>query len=435
MVFSDFGLKLTIFKLDNRASIDIPGLKLFSANTAKKGYAYRPTTRHLALLTRTGGKDVISVHEKNSYKVLRSWNPESVDAQLITWSPDGKWLLVVESASQGHKLLVHTADGHLFKTWKGPRPIGIEEADLEFGAGIKMMEWARNGRHLAVGDFTDAITILSVPAFTETMRLRHVMTLHPAESLDVWQEQVLSRAQATLSGQPQRLYAKIMAITAPPTASVSPKSSTTDVATKSGTISLAIDASGTLIASRIEALPTSVFVWDTVSKILKAVLIQNSPVVKLTWHATINELLLIQCEGDDTKSIAYLWEPSYEVPRIIDFSTQLPDGNVIGKILLKWLISESETIPVLFFSDTQDAILAAVTDDADEDVPWNEAAVTPPEIERQEESPLNLVDEPYEDDGMPGDKRDEDEPSLNSFEEGDTAEMDDTFQFKKTGRI
>ena len=35
-------------------------------------------------------------------------------------SADGKWLVIWESASQGHALFVYTADGHLFKTWNGP---------------------------------------------------------------------------------------------------------------------------------------------------------------------------------------------------------------------------------------------------------------------------------------------------------------------------
>lgn len=435
LVISEYGLKLSIFKLETRTNIDIPAPKLFGANTAKDGYALRPNTRHLALLTRHQGKDMVSIHKRRSYEVVRSWITETVDAQSICWSPDGNWLLVVDSAAHGHRIEVYTSDGHIFKIWKGPKPQGIEEADLEHGAGVKLVEWTKDGRHLVVGDYTDSITVLSVPSFTENMRLRHAMTLYPAESLDVWQEQVLSRAQAALSGQLQRSYTKITSITAPPVASVSPKSSSTDLAIKSGTVSVAIDASGTLIASRRESLPSTVFVWDTASKILKAVLIQNAPIAKITWHPTINELLLIRCEGDDCKGIAYLWEPSYEVPKIVDFSTQLPEGKMIGKTIIRWLATENDGVPAVFFSDTQDAILGAVTDDTDDDVPWNEAKAKAVDIYgQQEESPLNILDAPYEGDSVRGEEDDRgDEPTMD-FSEGDSGEMDDTFQFKKTGR-
>jgi hypothetical protein len=185
LVFSDFGLKLSIFNLSTQRSVDINSPKFYNAGVAANGFSYRPVTSNLALLTRSGGKDVVSIHAKDTLDVRRSWWPDTIDAHGICWSADGRWLVVWESSSQGHKILVYTADGHLFKTWNGPVPISEEDSDIALGAGIKVFDWSRNGAFVAVGDYSRRVTILSAPSFTETTSLLHTTTVKPAESLQV----------------------------------------------------------------------------------------------------------------------------------------------------------------------------------------------------------------------------------------------------------
>ena len=442
-MYADFGLKLTIFNLEWRTSVDIPNPKLYQAANASKGYAHRPTTKNFALLSRRDGKDVVSIHRQANYEVLRSWNPDTVDAASISWSLDGKWLAVVESPGHGHKIVFYTADGHLFKTWKGPRPSSVKEADIDLGAGVRSIEWSADGRHLAVADYSMKITLLSIPAFVEIMRVEHASTIKPMEGLQVWQEQVITRAQAVLAKTEQRSYTLVTTTVHPPTsAPASASSTTTDL--KSGTALMAIDTTGTLIASKSESLPTTICIWDTASKLLRAVLIQHSPVAKLTWHPSINELLLIRCESEDTKGVAYVWEPSYETPKIIGFSTQLPEGRTMGKTVIRWLPTssphdnheESQT-PALFFADTQDTILASLSEN-EEDVPWNEEA-KPKAVGsygQAEESPLNIVDMPYHEDAgseLPSPEEAGNGTILTLGEEDMTeGDMDDTFDFKKS---
>jgi hypothetical protein len=186
LVFSDFGLKVTIFNLATQRSVDINSPKFYNAGVAAKGFSYRPVTSNLALLTRSGGKDVISIHAKDTLDVTRSWWPDTIDAHGICWSADGRWLVVWESSAQGHKFLVYTADGHLFKTWNGPVPLSEEDSDMALGAGIKLFDWSRNGALVAVGDYSRRVTILSAPSFTETTSLFHTTTVKPVESLQVW---------------------------------------------------------------------------------------------------------------------------------------------------------------------------------------------------------------------------------------------------------
>lgn len=181
--FSEFGLKLSIFSLSTSKSVDIHSPKFYNPGVASRGLSYRPGTSNLALLTRSGGKDIISVHTRDSLEVKRSWHPDTIDAQGLSWSPDGRWLAVWESAAQGHRLLVYTADGHLYKAWSGPTPISEDETDLTLGAGIKLFDWNRMGSFVAIGDYNRRITVLSAPSFMEATSLLHATTLKPTDTL------------------------------------------------------------------------------------------------------------------------------------------------------------------------------------------------------------------------------------------------------------
>lgn len=363
---------------------------------------------------------MISLHSNETYKVFRSWNPDTIDAQALTWSPDGKWLAVIESAAQGHRILFYTADGHLFKAWTGPRPAS-DEKDIDCGAGVKTVEWSVDGRQLAVGDYSQRVTLLSTANFSEAMRLDHSTTIKP-EGVHIWQEQL----KATPSGL-SRSYHLQTQVTCPPTSA----SSTSSPEAKSGIVSLAIDASGTLVASRCENLPTTVFIWDSSSKILKAVLIQHSPIAKVTWHPTINEVLVIRCEGDESKGAAYVWEPSWEEPKIVNFGTQLPEGKIMGKAVIRWLRTPDSGFPALLFSDTHDCILASISEAGatDVDLPWKDAEEKAVDIYGQlEESPLVLV--PAEKGKVTVRQIMDNEPTITTFGEAPD-DMDDTFHFKR----
>jgi hypothetical protein len=184
-IFTDFGLKLSIFNLTTLKSVDINSPKFYNPGVAGRGFSYRPRTSHLALLTRSGGKDIISIHAQGVLEVVRSWCPDTIDAQGLLWSSDGTWLVVWESASQGHRILIYTADGHLFKAWNGPLPLSDEDIDAILGAGIKLLDWSDNGKLIAIGDHSRRVTVISSPVLTESISLLHPTAVKPEESLQV----------------------------------------------------------------------------------------------------------------------------------------------------------------------------------------------------------------------------------------------------------
>ncbi len=193
---------------------------------------------------------------------------------------------------------------------------------------------------------------------------------------------------------------------------------------------MSFDKSGTLVATRVENLPTTIWIWDIETRILRAVMVLHAPIAKATWHPSINELLMIRCEGDESRGLVHIWEPSWDLPRIINFAAQLPGGKLIGKTICRWLNVESAS-PAIFFSDSQDCILVSIPEADDEEVPWQEAESRGFDIYGQrEESPLNLV---------PVDEKrgrvtiadliedDEGETGMS----GGSDEVEDTFRFRK----
>jgi hypothetical protein len=157
-------------------------------------------------------------------------------------------------------------------------------------------------------------------------------------------------------------------------------------------------------------------------------MILHAPIAKITWHPTIDELLMIRGEGDESRGLVHLWDPGWDTPKIINFAAQIPGGKVIGKTIARWLNAGSSS-PAIFFSDSQDCILASIPSNDDEEVPWQDAEVRGFDIYgQQEESPLNLVPmdekrlysrvDELMDDGMTG-------------MSGGTDEVEDTFRFRK----
>lgn len=184
-VFTDLGLKVSVFDLLAATSVDIPSPKFYAARNATRGFACRPGSGNAALLTRRGGKDVLSIHARRSYEVLRSWTADTVDAQSLQWSPDGRFIALVDSAAHGHKLLLYTADGHLFKVWKGPSSLSLENQHVELGAGIRGVEWSSQANWIAINDYRNTVTILAAPSYSQTFDLRHSVTVEPSRTCQV----------------------------------------------------------------------------------------------------------------------------------------------------------------------------------------------------------------------------------------------------------
>ncbi|SPQ22916.1 feea8331-9061-4009-9841-2c69a36f6042 [Thermothielavioides terrestris] len=320
-VISQFGLKFSVVDLASSKASEIGSPKLSAPSSAPRCFSFRPETRHLALLTRAAGKDMVSIHGYPTRELQRSWAPDTVDAQGLAWSPDGRWLVVWDSAALGHKVVFYTSDGHVFKTWTGPANPPPEDKDFALGPGVKTMQFSADARHLAIGDSSRSVTLLDMASVTETMRLRHPKTLAPRETLQVWQEQI----GVSQAGPVIHTFLRATQL-------ISPAPAPRDQAEQGlGCASILFDPSSALVATRLDDSPGTVWIWDVQVSELRAVLLFHGNVASLSWHPHIAETLLVRCEGDHYNGLVFVWDPLSEGPRSVDFGQHCPGTGFGGR--------------------------------------------------------------------------------------------------------
>lgn len=164
LVFSDFSVKATLWSL-----ITGRGVEIRDPRFANRGYSYRPETGHLAILARPEAHDIVLLLAPGTRELLGNFTLDTVDSQGLLWSPDGRWLVAWDAASSGYKVLVYTADGHLYRTITGGQDVD------KIGLGVKSVAWSAGGTYLAVGGYDGRVSLLN----TTTVR-SSVLSLLPS---------------------------------------------------------------------------------------------------------------------------------------------------------------------------------------------------------------------------------------------------------------
>jgi WD40 repeat protein len=94
---------------------------------------------------------------------------------------------------------------------------------------------------------------------------------------------------------------------------------------------MSFDKASSILATRDDSTPTTVWLWDLVKLTPLAVMIQHSPVRQLSWRLQDPELLLIKCSQDD--STAYVWDTRTMTPEAI----AVPFPKTTGRIDYRWI--------------------------------------------------------------------------------------------------
>ncbi|KAK5296616.1 hypothetical protein LTR16_000559 [Cryomyces antarcticus] len=253
---------------------------------------------------------------------------------------------VSSCGSSGNSMfaLLSRADGHVYRTYSGE---GVE-ADVQ-GLGIKSVEWSPRGDFLAVGGCDYRVTLLSTRTFSPAVFLDHTPTIQ-LPNTPVYTELVSGTSRSyQLAPQP----------ISPPTASIAAPSSVVapSPSLAVGISLVAFNKSGTLVVTRNDTMPTTVWFWDLSTLSPHSIMIQHSPVKSLLWHPTRVDLLLIQCVGDET--ILYLYNAASQVeatpPTLLN--VPLTHSSSDGKLEAKWLSTSAESKPVLLVGNVRNWLL------------------------------------------------------------------------------
>lgn len=195
--WSAFGIKFTTFSLITSKALEINNPKFYTPSSAPRGISFRPSTRHLAIITQNSGRDMVSIHSPRTRDVQRAWFPDTVDAQGLLWSPDGKWLALWESAAQGHKVLLYTPDGHLFKDWRGPIS---PEVNSDLGLGVKLVMFSPDSARLAIADGSCYICVINLASMSEEIKLQYPQDIEAKDALQV--SRLSSSDQSMITDEP-----------------------------------------------------------------------------------------------------------------------------------------------------------------------------------------------------------------------------------------
>lgn len=114
---------------------------------------------------------------------------------------------------------------------------------------------------------------------------------------------------------------------------------------------------GTLIATRNDSMPTTVWIWSL--KLLRpyAVLVQLNPIRSISWHPTVPDLLMIQCSSNDVNSsvespkgqgVIYLWSVAWAQPRALT----VPMERLAGSTWARWILTAPPSKPAEVFTAT-----------------------------------------------------------------------------------
>lgn len=132
----------------------------------------------------------------------------------------------------------------------------------------------------------------------------------------------------------------------PPT-SVTVSNTSNEASQKFGISITTFNSDGTLLASRDDSCPTTVWIWDLNSLTPRTILIQHSHVKNITWHPTLPNLLLVQDIQDEP--IGYIWEAAGDVPMVIKPGLEKTNN----KFVAQWMPTGKDRKPSILFGDNQ----------------------------------------------------------------------------------
>ena len=283
LVVWEFG-KAKLWDLSNGKGAELGDIKTLCNGDA---WQIRPATasaarRSLATLSRIGADDVLNLYFPGLHKHHSSVKLPTSDAQSICWSPDGRWLAVLDTPTASPSIHILTPDGHLFRSYP---PVAESDA---YVLGIKAIVWSPNSQTVALTKYNGQIILLNTRTFTPLAVIEHTITIDQ-RSLPL--EQQAPAWQETVSASGDRSYTAIVQPVSPPLSKPKPSLEPSELGVREACFS----CDGNFLATRDERMLNTVWIWNTATLGAHAVIIQHSNVRRLHWHTTRPDVLMMDC--------------------------------------------------------------------------------------------------------------------------------------------
>ncbi|KAK5116497.1 hypothetical protein LTR62_008046 [Meristemomyces frigidus] len=288
-----------IWNLTTGRSTEIGEVKTTCSGSS---YCMRPNpSRHpsniLATLFRVAAEDVLSIHFVEQSKSMPKATLPSADAQDLSWSPDGRWLAVLDTPTASVNVLFYTPDGHFYRSYTDTSCVD------DRGLGIKAIVWSYDCRKVALARYDGGVVLLNTKSFTILASIAHNTAiehsaLEPPHQAPIWREHV--------SATNERTYSLATHPVSPPLS----RSKASTEPSELGVAEMSFSCSGEYLATRDERMQSTVWIWSTQTLSTHAIIIQHANIRSVQWHPTHPELLLLDCG----ESILYILEVTSSSP-------------------------------------------------------------------------------------------------------------------------
>jgi WD40 repeat protein len=291
----EFG-KAKLWHLNSGTATELPDVKTQADGVVWQIRPGTSTPPLFALLSRTFAEDHLALHFTSVDQAPALIKLATTDAQAISWSPDGRWLAVLDVPTATPNIHIYTPDGHLFRSC--PSTKGDDDE-----LGVKDMAWSPDGSALALARYDGRIELLDARTFSPLATIEHNTTidqnvLSVNERAPVWQENVSVTNERTYSFAAQPL--------SPPLSRTKPSSDPVE----QGIAEIAYSCNGHYLATRDCRMLNTVWIWNLPTLSAHAILVQHSNVRSLVWHPTRAESLMIDC----AEGIVHLFDVSSSEP-------------------------------------------------------------------------------------------------------------------------
>ncbi|KAK0280236.1 hypothetical protein LTS16_001207 [Friedmanniomyces endolithicus] len=248
--------------------------------------------RTVALLTRLAAEDTLTMHFPELSTSMQPLKLPTVDAKSMSWSPDGRWLAVLDTATASPSVYFYTPDAHQYRSY--PSAANLEGDGC---LGVKAINWSADSRVVALSRYDGTVVLLNTITFTPLAVIKHTTTveqsnLPPHQQTPIWREAV--------SASNERSYALASQPVSPPLSRTKPTIEPVEL----GVAEASFSSNGSYLATRDERMLSTVWIWNVATLAAHAVVMQHSNVRKAQWHPTRASLVILDCgEG-----IAYLYD-------------------------------------------------------------------------------------------------------------------------------
>lgn len=331
LIMFDIMPNAALLSLTNAQRDDLPNRKF----TSQQSYALSKDTRSVAILVRNMHTDYVAVFQ--SGQLTKSFKLDTMDAQGIVWSPDGRpFLCTWDSAAYGPKAQFYTALGHRLKQFDlvSQSFSDINSSSDLSGSGVSVLNWSSQG-----GSRNNNIFIVGYGFKHILMRLQNSLSLSIENTCSVSYPDVLNGSTTMIWQQiDTHSYRQ------EPGLWNLPESDFGEI------VSISTSADGQRIATVATDSPNIVVIWQFGCTAPISAIIFQKDVRHISWHPS-HATVLITSIADRTSHLQ-IWSGRDVVPHKATIP-KLQDVSS-SKWQFKWLtqIQNGERYDPLMISST-----------------------------------------------------------------------------------